>query len=355
MRGIVQRAWPGVAALALIVWRWERFTGAFAGREADRWIASLSLLALIALSAGLVVQHMQRMAGVRATVDRRGPLAMAMRRFRANRLAIWSIRVILVMGAAAILAPILAPYDPVAIGDVMGSRFLPPSWSHPFGTDEFGRDLFSRALYGARISLAVGLLAMLLATTLGTLYGAVAGYAGGRTDAVLMRIVDVWIAFPAFYLMLLLVGVFEASVPALVIILGLTAWPPIARLVRAEILSLRERDYAEAARAMGLPAHRIILRHLIPGALSPVLVSAALAVAAMIGAEAGLSYLGLGISPPTPSWGNMVAAGKDSMANAWWIAFFPGALLTITLIAFSLLADGLRDALDPKASLQRVV
>jgi peptide/nickel transport system permease protein len=196
---------------------------------------------------------------------------------------------------------------------------------------------------------------MLLATAVGTVYGAVAGYAGGRTDAAMMRIVDVWIAFPAFYLMLLLVGVFEASVPTLVLILGLTAWPPIARLIRADILSLRERDYAEAARALGLPGHRILFRHLVPGALSPVLVSAALAVAAMIGAEAGLSYLGLGIAPPTPSWGNMVAAGKDTLATAWWIAFFPGALLTVTLIAFSLLADGLRDALDPKASVPRVV
>jgi peptide/nickel transport system permease protein len=196
---------------------------------------------------------------------------------------------------------------------------------------------------------------MLLATSIGSLYGAVSGYFGGFVDGVMMRIVDVWIAFPAFYLMLLLVGVFEASVPVLILILALTAWPPTARFIRGEILSLRERDYVEAARAMGLPAHRIIFRHLIPGALSPVLVTGALAVAGMIGAEAGLSFLGLGISPPTPSWGNMVAAGKDALASAWWISFFPGALLTITLIAFSLVADGLRDALDPKALDQKFV
>jgi peptide/nickel transport system permease protein len=205
------------------------------------------------------------------------------------------------------------------------------------------------------VSLSVGILAMLLATSIGSLYGAVSGYFGGFVDGVMMRIVDVWIAFPAFYLMLLLVGVFEASVPVLILILALTAWPPTARFIRGEILSLRERDYVEAARAMGLPAHRIILRHLIPGALSPVLVTGALAVAGMIGAEAGLSFLGLGISPPTPSWGNMVAAGKDALASAWWISFFPGALLTITLIAFSLVADGLRDALDPKALDQKFV
>jgi len=285
----------------------------------------------------------------------RGPWAMALRRFRENRLALWSIYVIAIFVLAAILAPILAPHDPIAIRDVMATRFQSPSWAHPFGTDEFGRDLFSRALYGARVSLSVGILAMLLATSIGSLYGAVAGYFGGVVDGIMMRIVDVWIAFPAFYLMLLLVGVFEASVPVLILILALTAWPATARFIRGEILSLRERDYVQAARAMGLPAYRIILRHLIPGALSPVLVTGALAVAGMIGAEAGLSFLGLGISPPTPSWGNMVAAGKDTLASAWWISFFPGALLTITLIAFSLVADGLRDALDPKAVDQKYV
>lgn len=291
----------------------------------------------------------------RESISARSPWELSVRRFRANRLALWSLYVLAILVLAALLAPLLAPYDPIAIGDVMATRFQSPSWAHPFGTDEFGRDLFSRALYGARVSLSVGILAMLLATSIGSLYGAVSGYFGGIVDGVMMRIVDVWIAFPAFYLMLLLVGVFEASVPVLILILALTAWPSTARFIRGEILSLRERDYVEAARAMGLPAHRIILRHLIPGALSPVLVTGALTVAGMIGAEAGLSFLGLGISPPTPSWGNMVAAGKDALASAWWISFFPGALLTITLIAFSLVADGLRDALDPKALDQKYV
>ena len=294
-------------------------------------------------------------SGARESIGAHSPWEVSVRRFRANRLALWSLYVLAILVLAALLAPLLAPYDPIAIGDVMATRFQSPSWAHPFGTDEFGRDLFSRALYGARVSLSVGILAMLLATSIGSLYGAVSGYFGGIVDGVMMRIVDVWIAFPAFYLMLLLVGVFEASVPVLILILALTAWPSTARFIRGEILSLRERDYVEAARAMGLPAHRIILRHLIPGALSPVLVTGALAVAGMIGAEAGLSFLGLGISPPTPSWGNMVAAGKDALASAWWISFFPGALLTITLIAFSLVADGLRDALDPKALDQKYV
>ena len=284
-----------------------------------------------------------------------GPWKRSMRRFRSNRLALWSLYVIAILVLTAILAPLLAPHDPVAIGDVMATRFRPPSWAHPFGTDEFGRDVLSRSLYGARVSLSVGIFAMLLSTAIGTAYGSVSGYLGGAVDGALMRIVDVWIAFPAFYLMLLLVGVFEASVPVLIGVLALTAWPATARLVRGEVLSLKEREYVQAARAMGLPAHRIILRHLIPGALSIVLVTGALSVAAMIGAEAGLSFLGLGIRPPTPSWGNMVADGKDVLASAWWIAFFPGALLTLTLIAFSLVADGLRDALDPKALDRRFV
>lgn len=294
-------------------------------------------------------------AGTRRGAASSGPWTRSVRRFRSNRLALWSLYVIAGLVLAALLAPLLAPHDPLEIGDVMATRFQSPSWVHPFGTDAFGRDVLSRSLFGARISLAVGIIAMLLSTAVGTAYGAIAGYFGGLADEVLMRIVDVWIAFPAFYLMLLLVGVFEASVPTLILVLALTAWPATARLVRGEILSLKEREYVLAARAMGLPARRIIIRHLIPGALSPVLVTGALAVAAMIGAEAGLSFLGLGISPPTPSWGNMVASGKDVLGSAWWISFFPGALLTITLVAFSLVADGLRDALDPKALDQRYV
>jgi peptide/nickel transport system permease protein len=285
----------------------------------------------------------------------KSPWRIAMRRFRQNKLAVVSIYVIVFSYVVALLAPILAPYDPAAIPDVMANRYLAPSWAHLFGTDEFGRDLFSRALYGARVSLSIGLLAMLVAKSIGTTYGAIAGYFGGAVDNILMRVVDIWIAFPTFYLMLMLVGVFEANILALVLILGFTAWPGTARFIRGEILSLKNRDFTESARAIGLPAPKIILRHLIPSALSPVLVTAALAVAGMIGAEAGLSYLGLGIRPPTPSWGNMVAAGQDNLLHAWWVAFFPGALLTMTLISFSLLADGLRDALDPKALMQRYV
>ncbi len=206
-----------------------------------------------------------------------------------------------------------------------------------------------------RVSLSVGLLAVLVAISLGTVYGAVAGYFGGIIDSILMRIVDVIISFPTFFLMLMLVGIFEADIVFLVLILGLTSWPGTARFIRGELLSLKKREFTEAARAIGLPNRLIIFRHLIPNAMSPVLVSAALMIGGMIGAEAGLSFLGIGIRPPTPSWGNMVSAGKDALLVAWWVAFFPGALLALTVICFNLIADGLRDALDPKALMRRFV
>jgi peptide/nickel transport system permease protein len=342
--------------LAVIAWRWDRVVGAFSTPFFDRWLASICLLLVVPLIIRFSRWDVNRILREEDQRYRgKSPWKVALRRFGANRLAVWSIYVIASFYVGALLAPILAPYDPAAIPDVMTNRYLAPSSVHLFGTDEFGRDVFSRALYGARVSLSIGLLAMIIAKSIGTLYGAVAAYFGGIVDGVLMRIVDVWIAFPTFYLMLMLVGVFEANIVVLVLILGFTAWPGTARFIRGEILSLKNQAFTESARAIGLPAHQIIVRHLIPSALSPVLVTAALAVAGMIGAEASLSFLGLGIRPPTPSWGNMVAGGQDNLLNAWWMAFFPGALLTLTLISFSLLADGLRDALDPKALMQKYV
>ena len=345
-----------LAVLAVMLWRWDRFVGGFATPFWDRWLASLALIASLLGAVAYSRWNVKRILGEESEArHRKDPLRVAFRRFRENRLAVWAVYVIVFFYIIAALAPILAPYDPAAIPDVELNRYLPPSSAHLFGTDEFGRDLFSRALYGARVSLSVGLLAMVIAKTIGTTYGAVAAYFGGAVDSILMRIVDIWIAFPTFYLMLMLVGIFEANILVLVLILGLTSWPGTARFIRGEILSLKEREFTEAARAIGLPAPQIILRHLIPSALSPVLVTAALSVAGMIGTEAALSFLGLGIRPPTPSWGNMVAAGQDNLLHAWWIAFFPGSLLALTLVSFSLLADGLRDALDPKALMQKFV
>jgi peptide/nickel transport system permease protein len=196
---------------------------------------------------------------------------------------------------------------------------------------------------------------MLVAVSIGTTYGAVSGYAGGILDNALMRALDAFTAFPKLFLILLLAGVFEADIGVLILIMGLTSWTDTARLVRAEILSLKAREFIEAARAIGLPGHLIILRHLIPNAISSVLVSATLMVGGLIGVEAMLSFLGIGVRPPTPSWGNMIQAGQDAIFVAWWIAFFPGVLLSVTVLSFNMVSDGLRDALDPKALTRRYV
>ncbi len=342
--------------ISILSWRWETFLNAFYTRFFDHWLAALFLVAALTSSVIFSVWDIRRLlTGDTKALQSRSPLQVARRRFLGNRLAVGSLYVIGALCSLALLAPVLTPYDPAAIENVLETRYLSPSSAHLFGTDEFGRDLFSRALYGARVSLSVGLLAVLIAITIGTIYGAVAGYFGGIVDNILMRFVDVIIAFPTFFLMLMLVGIFEADIVFLVLILGLTSWTGTARFIRGELLSLKERGFTESARGLGLPRQRIILRHLIPNALSPVLVSAALMVGGMIAAEAGLSFLGIGIRPPTPSWGNMVSAGQDALLVAWWVAFFPGCLLAITVICFNLLADGLRDALDPKTLTRRFV
>ncbi|MFQ5678735.1 MAG: ABC transporter permease [Gemmatimonadota bacterium] len=345
----------------VLVFRWHAFLAAWSGSGIDKWIASRFLVGALAACGLFSVLDVRRIAAARhdgeagAAAAGRSPIRTTLRRFRANGLAVAAVYLILLMYLVAVLAPILAPYDPSAIENVLETRYLAPSWQHLFGTDEFGRDLFSRAVYGARVSLSVGLLAVFVAVSLGTVYGAVAGYLGGWVDNVLMRLVDVIIAFPTFFLMLTLVGIFEANIVFLVLILGFTSWTGTARFIRGEILSLKEREFIESARAIGLPGHLIIVRHLIPNAMAPVLVSAALMVGGMIGAEAGLSFLGIGIRPPTPSWGNMISQGQDALLVAWWVALFPGLLLAATVLCFNLLADGLRDALDPKTLMRRYV
>ena len=347
------------AMMALVLFRWGVFWEALSSPLLDRWIASRFAIAALVLAIVFSVWDARRLAvALHEPVDEtagRSPFRVAMRRFSENNLALIALYVILFFYLVAILAPLLAPYDPAAMGDISATRYLVPSVSHPFGTDEFGRDWFSRAVYGARVSLSVGLLAVIVAVTFGTLFGSLSGYFGGFIDNMLMRIVDVIISIPTFFLLLMLVGVFEANLFALVLILGFTSWTGTARFIRGEILSLKERDFIESARAIGLPHRLIIFRHLIPNAAAPVLVSAALMVGGMIGAEAGLSFLGIGIRPPTPSWGNMVSAGGDAIYTYWWLALFPGVLLSVTILAFNLLADGLRDALDPKTLMRKYV
>ncbi len=249
----------------------------------------------------------------------------------------------------AVLAPVLAPHDPTEQIDIVTNRYSSPSPDHALGTDRFGRDVLSRVLYGARISLGIALLSVALAITLGTIVGAVAGYFGGRLDSVLMRGVDMLMAFPRLVLLLVLAAVFRPSMWLLVVVLGLTGWMGVSRLVRGQVLSLREQTFIEAGRALGFGHGRLLFLHILPNAVGPIIVAATLAVADTILMEAGLSFLGLGVQPPTASWGNMIAGGRDMLLDAWWIATFPGLAVVITVISFNLLGEGLRDVFDPRS------
>jgi peptide/nickel transport system permease protein len=248
----------------------------------------------------------------------------------------------------AVLAPVLAPYDPVAQGDLSTTAYLPPGSGHWLGTDQLGRDVLSRILYGARISLVIALVAVAIALLLGSLLGVVAGYLGGKVDALIMRFTDLVMAFPRLVLLILIMALFEPSVTLIILVLGLTQWPGTARLVRGEVLSLREREFIQAARALGFGRVRIIGRHLLPNVLAPVIVAATLGIGNTIVLEAGLSFLGLGVQAPMPSWGTLVADGRQNLLGAWWLATFPGLAIVVTVLAFNLLGDGLRDALDPR-------
>jgi len=249
----------------------------------------------------------------------------------------------------AILAPVIAPYAPTAQPDLIGLRNAAPSWAHPFGTDMFSRDVLSRVLYGARVSLLIGVLAVAISVTVGTAVGLAAGYAGGAVDAGLMRVVDAGLAIPKIFVVLVVLALWEGiTVPVLVGILGFTGWFGVSRIVRAETQSARGREYVAAARAIGIPTHRILVRHVLPNVAAPILVVASLGIGQVILLEAGLSYLGVGVPQPMPSWGNIIADGQHLFASAPWISTAPGLAIVATVMAFSVLADGMRAALDPR-------
>lgn len=267
-------------------------------------------------------------------------------RLKRNNFALAGGSVVLALFIISLLAPLIAPYDPSAIN--AWQVLSPPSWQHWFGTDDLGRDVFSRVLFGARISLKVGFVAVGIAVVIGTVVGLLSGYYSGLVDAALMRLVDIMLCFPAFFLILAVITFLRPDIWYIMAIIGLTGWMGVARLVRAETLSIREMDYITAARCIGCSNSRIMFRHILPNAVSPVLVSATLGIAGAILTESALSFLGIGVQPPTPSWGNILTSGKDYIEFAWWLSLFPGLAILVTVLAYNLLGEGIRDALDPR-------
>ncbi len=265
--------------------------------------------------------------------------------FTMNRLALSGALIVGIMALLAIFAPYVATFDPNEIN--LEKALIGPSKGHLLGTDSLGRDFFSRMVYGARISLSVGFVAVGIAVFIGVILGSIAGYYGGQMDGIISRFIDVMLCFPSFFLILSVIAVLGPNILNIMVVIGVTSWMGVARLIRAEILSLKEREFIEAARAIGASDLRIIVRHLIPNGIGPVLVSATLGVAGAILLESGLSFLGLGVQPPTPSWGNILTEAKSTLGMAWWITLFPGLAILITVLGYNLLGEGLREFFNP--------
>lgn len=269
-----------------------------------------------------------------------------MKKLLKNKTMLIGLGVICILGAVALLAEKIAPFDP-ALQNIL-QRLQKPSLNHLLGTDELGRDVLSRIVYGTRISLSVGFIAIGLAVFIGVLLGGIAGFYGGWTDAFIMRFVDVMFCFPSFFLILMIIAMLGPNIYNVMIVIGITSWPGIARLIRGEILSVKEREYVYAAKAIGASDMRILFRHILPNALAPVLVSATLGIGDAILIESGLSFLGLGVQPPMPSWGNILTSGKDYIQYAWWLTLFPGLAILITILAYNLVGEGIREMIQPR-------
>lgn len=281
---------------------------------------------------------------------RLGRAYMTWARFRANRLAVVGLAIIAMLLLIAVFANLLAPHDPLS-GNLAGARLLPPgSDGYLLGTDDQGRDILSRILYGSRITLLVVTLVAVIAAPVGLVIGSVAGYVGGWIDAILMRITDIFLAFPKLVLALAFVAAVGPGIENAVAAIALTSWPPYARIARAETLALRNSDYIAAVRLMGASPFRIVFRHVMPMCLSSVIVRVTLDMAGIILTAAGLGFLGLGAQPPLPEWGAMIASGRRFILDQWWVATMPGIAILIVSLGFNLLGDGLRDALDPRES-----
>ncbi len=264
---------------------------------------------------------------------------------RKNKFALFGLIVLGFFLIVAIFAPLIAPYDPAEIVDY---ETLAPSFAHPFGTDDLGRDLFSRAVYGARISLTVGIVAVTIAILIGIFLGSTAGYFGGWVDGIVMRFVDVMLSFPSIFLILAIQAMLTPNIYNVMIVIGLTSWMGVARLVRGEYLKIRELQYIEAARAIGCSNIRIMFRHMLPNAQAPIIVAATLGMAGAILTESALSFLGMGVQPPMPSWGNMLMDAQAYLRDAPWMAVIPGLLILTTVLSLYFVGEGLREALSPK-------
>ncbi|TKB14670.1 MAG: ABC transporter permease [Mesorhizobium sp.] len=279
---------------------------------------------------------------------RLGRAYVAWRRFSANRLALVGMLIIIALLVVAAFADVLAPYSPT-VGDLKNARLLPPGAAHWFGTDDLGRDIYSRIVYGSRWTLYVVVLVAVIAAPIGLLVGTVAGYAGGWTDAILMRITDIFLAFPKLVLALAFVAALGPGIENAVLAIAITSWPPYARIARAETLTVRNSDYIKAVQLMGASPFRIVLRHIMPLCISSLIIRVTLDMAGIILTAAGLGFLGLGAQPPLPEWGAMIASGRRFILDQWWVAAAPGAAILIVSLGFNLLGDGLRDALDPRS------
>jgi len=268
------------------------------------------------------------------------------RALRRNRLALVGGVVVVGLAALAILAPAIAPWDPNRpdVKKILDA----PSGVHPLGTDQLGRDVLSRMFYGARVSLAVGFVSVGIASLIGIVLGATAGYHGGVVDATIMRLVDLMLVFPRFFLLLAVLAFLRPSIWTIMAVIGLTGWMGVARLVRAEFLALKEREFVIWSQSVGASAFRIVWRHILPNAMAPVLVAMTLGIPAAILTESGLSFLGLGVQPPHASWGNILNEGKDAIEIGWWLSVYPGLAILLTVLSYNLFGEGIRDALDPR-------
>ncbi|HTN42436.1 MAG TPA: ABC transporter permease [Nitrospiria bacterium] len=279
-------------------------------------------------------------------MQQRSTLEQFWRRFRKNRSGLAGGLIVLSVFLVAVLAPVLSPYDPAHID--VDRILVGPTQAHPLGTDDLGRDVLSRMIWGSRISLMVGFVAVGILIGIGTVIGAVSGYYGGWPDDILMQFVDIMLSVPTFFLILAVIAFVGPNIWNVMIIIGATSWMGVARFVRGQFLALKEADYVTAARALGAKDRRIIFLHILPNAMSPVYVSAVLGVAGAILVESSLSFLGLGVQPPMPSWGNIITSGKDMIDIAWWLTLFPGLAILITVLGYNLLGEGLQDALNPR-------